>query len=280
MASLQARSLALLALLLCFFTSAVAAGPVSGDVIDPQNPGSVTRITVSGTIVAIVLLVAGFLYAFFGHRFFRITLFLAGFYVCSMAAWIALRNFEPSNGYGANAQWVYLGVSAVAGLLGGGLFLCFWRLGFAALGGIAGFYFAIFVLSWASSGLISNGTGRTIFIIVCVVLGIISTFFLERHVVILGTALVGSGSFFVGLDNFLNTGFNEAFNQFLTTGKTTSLVGTNGYHVDGKVYGMLAGTLGMFVIGACFQYYKHRGSWIPKTHRPEPNYRHVDHSQA
>ncbi|KAF9981211.1 hypothetical protein BGZ65_004198, partial [Modicella reniformis] len=165
MASLQARSLALLALLLCFFTSAVAAQDPTGtpDANIPL-PGTLTRITISGTIVAIVLLVAGFLFTFFGHRFFKITLFLAGFYVCSTLAWIALKNAEPATGYGANSQWVYLGVSGAAGILGGALFLCFWRLGFAALGGIAGFYLAIFVLSWANSGLISNGTGRTIFI--------------------------------------------------------------------------------------------------------------------
>lgn len=40
-------------------------------------------ISVSGTIVAIVLIVAGFIFAFFGHRFFKITLFIAGFYVFS-----------------------------------------------------------------------------------------------------------------------------------------------------------------------------------------------------
>jgi hypothetical protein len=167
-----------------------------------------------------------------------------------------------------------LGVAGVVGIIGGALFLCFWRLGFAALGGIAGFYFAIFVLSWASNGLISNGTGRTIFIIVCVIIGVLMTFFVERHVVILGTALVGSGSFFVGLDNFVLTGFSDAFIQFLS-GKKNGFVGGDGYHVSGKVYGMLAGTLAMFVLGACFQYYKHRGPWAPKTHR-EPKYKGVE----
>lgn len=43
----------------------------------------ITKITVSGTIVAIVLIAAGFIFAFFGHRFFKITLFIAGFYVFS-----------------------------------------------------------------------------------------------------------------------------------------------------------------------------------------------------
>ncbi|KAF9171924.1 hypothetical protein BGX21_007800 [Mortierella sp. AD011] len=278
--SLQARSLTFLALLLCFFTSSVLAEPsVNATVPVLGSSGSVAHITFSGTVVAVVLMVAGFLFAFFGHKFFKITLFLSGFYVLSTLAWIALKNLEPTNGYGAHSDWVYLGVSGAAGILGGGLFLCFWRLGFAALGAIAGFYFAIFVLSWASNGVISNGTGRTIFIIVCVVVGVISTFFLERHVVIIGTAMVGSGSFFIGLDNFVHTGFSDAFIAFLS-GKTTGFVSGDGYTVSGKVYGMLAGTLAMMIVGACFQYYKHRGSWVPKTHRPnyqqaQPHYQQV-----
>lgn len=281
MSSLTARSLTFFALFVCFLANTVfaAPGPVTVDAPDITNPdGSVIKITVSGTIVAIVLMVAGFTFAFFGHKFFKITLFIAGFYVMSTLAWIALKNAEPANGYGSNAQWIYLGVSGAAGILGGALFLCFWRLGFAAIGAIAGFYLAIFVLSWQTGGVISNGTGRTIFIIACVIIGIVLTFFIERHVVIIGTAIVGSGSFFVGLDNFVHTGFSDAFIQFLS-GKANGFISTGGYHVSGKVYGMLAGTLAMMVVGACFQYYKHRGSWVPKTHRPhyqaQPHYQQV-----
>ncbi|KAF9945703.1 hypothetical protein BGZ72_001097 [Mortierella alpina] len=279
MASLQARSMAFLAFILCFITTVLAAPDVDIQGPDPTGAGALFKVTVSGTIVAIVLMVAGFLFAFFGHKFFKITLFLAGFYVFSTLAWIALRNAEPANGYGTNAQWIYLGVAGAAGILGGGLFLCFWRLGFAAIGAIAGFYLAIFILSWASQGVISNGTGRTIFIVACVIVGIVLTFFVERHVVIIGTAIVGSGSFFVGLDNFINTGFSAAFTAFLSGKGHQALLGTDGYQVSPKVYGMLAGTLAMMVIGACFQYYKHRGSWVPKTHRPhyqaQPSYQHV-----
>ncbi|KAG9324319.1 hypothetical protein KVV02_006565 [Mortierella alpina] len=281
MASLQARSMAFLAFMLCFLTSVLAApGDISVQGPDPTGKdGALFKIKVSGTIVAIVLMVAGFLFAFFGHKFFKITLFLAGFYVFSTLAWIALRNAEPAAGYGTNGEWIYLGVAGAAGILGGGLFLCFWRLGFAAIGAIAGFYLAIFILSWASQGVISNGTGRTIFIVACVIVGIILTFFVERHVIIIGTAIVGSGSFFVGLDNFIGTGFSDAFTAFLSGKGHQALLGTDGYQVSPKVYGMLAGTLAMMVIGACFQYYKHRGSWVPKTHRPhyqaQPSYQHV-----
>lgn len=223
-------------------------------------------------------MVAGFLFAFFGHKFFKITLFLAGFYVFATLAWIALRNLEPTNGYGSHSEWVYVGVSGAVGFIGGCLFLCFWRLGFAAIGGIAGFYLAIFILSWASSGLISNGTGRIIFIVCCVILGIALTFFLERHVVILGTAIVGSGSFFVGLDSFVHTGFQEAFIEFLS-GNHSALVGGS-YYVTGKIYGMLAGTLGMMVVGACFQYLMHRDAFVPKSHRPQPYAAHPPYQQV
>ncbi|KAF9926308.1 hypothetical protein BGZ65_007337 [Modicella reniformis] len=249
-----------------------AAEPISVDATIPNPsgaPGAVYRITISSTITAIVLMAAGFLFAFFGHKFFRITLFLTGFYGFATLAWIGLRNLEPSAGYGSNAQWVYIGVSAAIGLIGGCLFICFWRLGFAALGGVAGFYLAIFILSWASSGVISNGTGRIIFIAAFVIVGIVLSFFLERHVVILGTAMVGAGSFFVGLDSFVHTGFQQAFVEFLGGNHSVLLGGA--YQVTGKVYGMLAGTLGMMVVGACFQYYMHRDNFVPKSYRPQPH---------
>ncbi|KAF9431635.1 hypothetical protein BGZ76_011905 [Entomortierella beljakovae] len=275
MSSLTTRSLTFFAFLVCFFASTVFAAPGDTDGVTIKAPGG--SITASGTIVAIVLMAAGFVFAFFGHKFFKITLFIAGFYVMSTLAWIALKNAEPASGF-ENSQWVYLGVTGAAGILGGALFLCFWRLGFAAIGAIAGFYLAIFILSWQTNGVISNGTGRTIFIIACVIIGVVLTFFVERHVVIIGTAIVGSGSFFVGLDNFVHTGFSDAFIKFLS-GKSDGFVSADGYQVSGKVYGMLAGTLAMMVVGACFQYYKHRGSWVPKTHRPhyqaQPSYQHV-----
>ncbi|KAG0199042.1 hypothetical protein BGX28_007616 [Mortierella sp. GBA30] len=270
--SIRARCLAVLALLLCFFTSTALAEPISVNTtltLPDMGEGSqgATRITVSSTIVGIVLMATGFLFAFFGHKFFKLTLFLAGFYVFAMLSWIALRNLEPSNGYGANAPWIYLGTAGAVGLIGGCLFLCFWRIGFAAIGGVGGFYLAMFILSWSTSGLISNGTGRTIFIVCCVLVGVVLTFFLERHAVIFGTAIVGSGSFFVGLDNFLYTGYQEAFTAFLS-GNHSVLFG--GYHVTGKVYGMLAGTLGMMVVGIAFQYWRHHDSFVPKSHRPQP----------
>ncbi|KAF9570093.1 hypothetical protein EC968_002263 [Mortierella alpina] len=248
----------------CFHSYFASPGSLTG-------PGSSTEkfsITVDSVIVGIVLMAAGFLFAFFGHKFFKVTLFLAGFFTFAILVWLALAHLEPKQGYGSNADWIYLGAGAAGGLIGGCLFLCFWRLGFAAIGGVAGFACAMFILSWTSSGVISQGTGRIIFIVALVLVGILLTFFMERHIVILGTALVGAGAFFVGLDFFLHTGYKEAFRAFLS-GNHSALFG--GYQVTGKVYGMLAGDLGMTVLGAAFQYWKHQDSFVPKSHRPQAN---------
>ncbi|KAF8962042.1 hypothetical protein BGZ46_001247 [Entomortierella lignicola] len=225
------------------------------------------HITVSSTVVGIVLMVAGFLFAFFGHKSFKITLFLAGFYVFATLAWITLLNLEPSNGYGPNAEWVYTGVSGGVGLLGGLLFVFMWRIGLAAIGGVAGFYLAIFILSWTTTGIISSGTGRIVFIAVLVIVGIILSFFLDPHIILVGTSIVGSFSFFVGLDNFIHTGFQDVFTAFLSGNHELF---SSDYHVTGKVYGMLAGTLAMMVVGVCFQYYNHRGPFVPKDLQKQP----------
>ncbi|KAF9165692.1 hypothetical protein DFQ27_005531 [Actinomortierella ambigua] len=271
MTSFRARTSAFFMFALLFLMSTVAAQQPNQEI-----PLGDKKITISGSIIAIVLMVAGFLFAFFGHRFFRITLFLAGFYVLSTLAWIALSNIEPKDNLWNNREWIYLGAAGAAGIIGGALFLCFWRLGFAAIGAMAGFYLAVFILSWKDSGVITNTVPRVAFIAIFVIIGIILTFFIERHVVIIGTAIAGSGSFFLGLDNFVKTGFGNALNAFLDGNFDV----TN-YHVTPQVYGMLGGTLAMMVVGACFQYWKHRGSFIPKSHRNQtpayhpPNYQQV-----
>ncbi|KAF9102538.1 hypothetical protein BGX27_010964 [Mortierella sp. AM989] len=85
MTSLTVKPLIFLALLLCFFTSSVVAGP---DIINITIPGAdgsnvVLHFTVSGAIVAIVLMVTGFFFAFCGYKYFKITLFITGLYVMS-----------------------------------------------------------------------------------------------------------------------------------------------------------------------------------------------------
>ncbi|KAF9954708.1 hypothetical protein BGZ72_004347 [Mortierella alpina] len=273
--SIQARSLAFLALLLCFLTSAARAEDQTFDTKLPGKSGIEFSITADSVIVGIILLATGFLFAFFGHKFFKTTLFLAGFFTFGILVWFTLAHLEPNSTYGPNAPWIYLGSAAAGGLIGGSLFLCFWRLGFAAIGAIAGFALAMFILSWTSSGVISNGKGRIVFIVVLILIGIALTFFVERHIVILGTALVGSSAFFVGLDFFLHTGYKEAFRAFLS-GKHSALLGE--YEVTGKVYGMLAGMLGMTILGAAFQYLRHHDTFVPKTHRQQatrPAYQEV-----
>ncbi|KAF9409368.1 hypothetical protein BGZ76_005703 [Entomortierella beljakovae] len=256
-------SIAMLALLLAIFVSNVQADPVSVNATIPS---------VDGKDHGVVLVIAGLLYAFFGHKFFRITLFLAGFYVFAALAWISLRNLEPSKGYGDNAEWIYAGVTGAVGFLGGLLFIFLWQLGLASVGGIAGFYLAIFILSWTSSGVISNEVPRIIFIVVLSLIGAALTFFFDRHVVIIGTAIAGSGSFFVGLDNFIHTGFQEAFASFLSA--------SHKYHVTSKIYGMLAGVLCLTILGAAYQYRTHRDTFVPKSYRKEKRQKGENENEA
>ncbi|KAF9102537.1 hypothetical protein BGX27_010963, partial [Mortierella sp. AM989] len=90
---------------------------------------------------------------------------------------------------------------------------------------------------------------------------------MERHVVIIGTAIAGSGSFSVGLDNFIHTGFSDAFVEFLP-GKTIELIEGNGYHVSSSVYAMSTACLATMIAGAWCQYFCHTGPWVPRSHHP------------
>lgn len=41
-------------------------------------------ITVSGVLVALILIISGLIFVFFGHKLFRTVLFISGFYILGM----------------------------------------------------------------------------------------------------------------------------------------------------------------------------------------------------
>jgi hypothetical protein len=97
----------------------------------------------------------------------------------------------------------------------GFLFMCIWRLGLAAIGALAGFGLALFILSWASGGAISNGTGRSVFIGLMSLVGAIVIHFIEKPFLIFSTSFAGAFSLIYGIDIFARKGFVEAVQFFL-----------------------------------------------------------------
>lgn len=166
-----------------------------------------------------------------------------------------LTNFEPENGYGGSASPTIILIGSLAiGFVAGLLFACCASVAIWLLGALAGYSLAIFILSLTSNGLIQSNTGRIIFIVIFVLVGLLLTFFFENEVIIFGTAFIGSYAIFIGIDMFACTGFANSIRSFLDGNHNIV------YNADVKVYLMIAGMIVLFIIGAVFQYKYHRNS--------------------
>jgi len=205
--------------------------------------------TATGIATAIVLMVIGLVLVFFGHKLFKPVLFITGGFICAALTYVLLVTIESNKGqplFGASRSIAFFFLVIVAGILGGLLFTCLWKLGLFAIGALLGFTLGSFILGIASNGLIHSETGRVIFLSVLALAGGIGILFIEKPMLVLGTAFPGSYGFFFGLDIFLNTGFKEGMQNFLSGGGL--------YVTSGVVYGMLGGVLGLAVIGCVVQF--------------------------
>ncbi|KAI8808317.1 hypothetical protein BJ742DRAFT_809361 [Cladochytrium replicatum] len=188
---------------------------------------------VSSGIAGAIYIVAGIALVFFGFRLSRVLLFIAGAYLFSALAYIALRNLEPTNGF-QSRDFLYLGVCIAAGLIGGFLFVCLYKLAIVGLGALAGFTLASYILSFQTGSVISSGVGRAIFIVVLCILGAVLSFFFERMAIIVASSMIGAVSVILGIDVFAATGVAGNLTQavLLAEGKAKKLdfsVGTMGY---------------------------------------------------
>ncbi|CAG8727816.1 8594_t:CDS:2 [Racocetra persica] len=172
-------------------------------------------------VVGIILVVTGIIYCFFGRRVYYLTLFLIGFYIGVIATWMALTNNEPPGGFsGTKSPTIILLVSLAVGVFVGLLFICCAEIAIWLLGALAGYLFALFILAWASGGVIHSSTGRIILIIVC------------AYAIILG------------VDMFVRTGFAQSVVTFLDGNHNLPA-----YETNPKIYIMLAAMVVAFILG-------------------------------
>ncbi|KAI9152684.1 hypothetical protein H9P43_009480 [Blastocladiella emersonii ATCC 22665] len=238
------------AMLLSLFAQTVVALPASDPPVGLPSAASVSasanKLLADEIALAVVFIATGLLACFFGGKLFRVCMFIAGAYLFALVAFSVLQRVEPAAGFG-NRQLVYLAVGIAAAVIGGFLLTFFYKLGMFALGAFGGYTLALFILTLKTGGLISGSTVQAVFIAICAILGGIAVFFVEPHVVRLGTAFGGSYVTFLGLDLFAKTGFADAAKEFMghPTLKPEATAG---------VYGMAAGVVVLAIIGAMSQY--------------------------
>jgi len=229
--------------------------------VNAQNMGAGdpnAKLTPHEIVAGIILIVTGLIFCFFGRRVYRLTLFLIGFYIGTIIAWIALTNGEPTGGFkGTASQTIILIVSLAIGFIVGLIFMCCSSVAIWLLGALAGYAFALFILAWRSDGLIQSKAGRIIFIIVLTILGLLLACFFKNTLIILGTAFIGAYAIILGIDLFAKTGFSQSVGAFMDGNHNTT------YTTNTKVYLMLAGMIGFFIVGSIFQFRYHKNHFGP-----------------
>ncbi|KAG0322579.1 hypothetical protein BGZ99_003235 [Dissophora globulifera] len=213
------------------------------------------NLTVQGGIAGAILIVLGLVLCFFGARFFRITMFLIGFYFFANIAYVGMANG------GVTSSTLLLIISIVVGILGGLLLVCCSRLGVAVLGALALYSLGLWILGWKSGGVITSHAGRGILLGVLAVVGFIVGFIREHETVIVGTALVGAYSVVAGIDFYAHTGFIQQTDSFINSKNSIdNRVG----NLSGPEYGVMAAFIVLAILGMVVQFHW----WGRRNFRP------------
>lgn len=150
--------------------------------------------------------------------------------------------------------------------------MCLWRLGLFAIGALLGFTLANFILGLTTNGLIQSDTGRIVFLILMSLAGGIAILFLEKPLLVIGTAFPGAYGAFFGLDIFINTGFKEGMQKFLSGGGL--------YVTSAPVYGMLAGVVVLAIIGCVVQFRDSNRKTYREHHASSRGYQNANVGKA
>ncbi|KAJ3129429.1 hypothetical protein HK101_005234 [Irineochytrium annulatum] len=215
-----------------------------------QTYNDVYHLTAEQGILGVICMVVGAFLLIFGHKLWRPTLFLAGFVAGSVIGYSILANVEPSGGYPRREDVLLFGAIAF-GIIGGMLTLCVRTLGLAIIGGLGGYFLAIFILGLHDDGIIESGWGRAIFLAAMVIAGIVFVFYFEKHAIIIATAAAGAYLIVFGIDCFAHVGFVQATQEFLSAGSNHSITG---FEVNWKVIALDVTVVVLFVMGLIIQY--------------------------
>ncbi len=138
---------------------------------------------------AILLLLGGVLACFAGHRLFRIVLGIYGFIIGAMVA---------SSVVGATSSTAMLAAAAIGGLLGSVVMVFAWFVGVSLVG--AGIGVLVAHLVWTQ---VASGDPPAMAIIAVAVAGAVGAMFVQKYVIVAGTAFGGAWTILLSAANWM-----------------------------------------------------------------------------
>lgn len=132
---------------------------------------------------ALVLVLSGFIACFFGHRLFRFVLALFGFIIGALAV---------SSILGSSSSTMMLAGAIGGGLAGAALLTAAYFIGVALVGAALGATVANLVFA------VQAHEPGVLVVVLCSIAGAVLSMYLQRYVVIVGTAFGGAWTLIVG----------------------------------------------------------------------------------
>ncbi|KIM75371.1 hypothetical protein PILCRDRAFT_79053, partial [Piloderma croceum F 1598] len=142
--------------------------------------------------------------------------FLIGFYTLSLICIVLILKFgvlAAVNPPSRVLRGLFVLACTVAGIIGGGIAVFFWKGAKYFIGAWGGFALGLFIQCFRDGGLIDPVGLRWIMYIVCAMVGFVLCTIpkLHWHVVLVSTAFVGATAFMLGVDCFTTAGLKEFY---------------------------------------------------------------------
>ncbi|GJE85732.1 atrophin-1 family-like protein [Phanerochaete sordida] len=210
-------------------TSAAAdsTSPSATPTPDPRHLD--TKLDPGFGVLGALLILTGIPSAFLGHKNRWTSFFLIGFYTLSLVCFVLILKFgilQAVNPPSTTLRGLFVLASCVAGFVGGGVSIFFWRATRYFVGGWGGLVFALWIQCFRDGGLIHEIGFRWILYIACGVIGFVLCTIPKLHyyILIISTSFVGATSFMLGVDCFTsanlkefyiwNLGFNSLYQKY------------------------------------------------------------------
>ncbi|CUA73782.1 Transmembrane 7 superfamily member 3 [Rhizoctonia solani] len=175
-----------------------------------------TRVDPTFGVLGALLILTGLPTAFWGHKNRWSSFFLIGFYTLALTTIVLILKFgvlDAINPPSKAVRGMFLLASAVAGVMGGGLSIFFWKHTKYFIGAWGGFALALWIQCFREGGLIRQIAYRWIFYVGCAVVGFILCTIPKIHynILLLSTALVGASATILGVDCYTTAGLKEFY---------------------------------------------------------------------
>ncbi|OQR84734.1 hypothetical protein ACHHYP_12992 [Achlya hypogyna] len=229
---------------------------IAGSSAFDKTTNRVVNATIHGdvapSVLAGVAIGLGLIVAIAGYKLFRPVLFVSGFIVGAVPAYLLAEVLFKNASYEATACWISF---VAGGVLAGAAVLCLWRLGIFIIGAAAGVLLA-FVCNTSFGYKLwpSNPSGMLyVLIVVLALVGGLLARWLERPMLIVATSFFGAASCVWGVGYFAG-GYPSG--NHLEALRTQSANGTYAFAIGGAWWGYMAATLILFVLGMFVQFRK------------------------